>query len=45
MQTVEKAEAHIADAVKKGAAGITGGTRVAAFSFRSSGFGPPLPFG
>lgn len=31
---VEKIEAHIADAVKKGVTGITGGTRVAAFSFR-----------
>lgn len=34
MQTIENVEAHIADAVKKGVTGITGVTRVAAFSFR-----------
>ena len=45
MKAVEKVEAHIADAVKKGATGITSGTRVTAFSFRLSGFCPPLPFG
>ena len=31
MQRVENVEAHIADAVKKGATDITGGARVAAF--------------